>query len=227
MIFHGAINGLNSELKKQYETVLSEKVQNIIKSAKIEEIIQQEGALKQERIGFIEKLFGKTKLQEARLKALQLKKEEIRSEDINTNLSEQDSIITLLDYCRQNVPNSAIKSFLSNYSQICDNNDIKKPIDELIKETPENEVKPQLPTIYHKQSIFQIRKQTKQIVESNVKKRLKIDSQKRAKAKSSRKDIKVENSESKKTMLRFVATLESIINDHTQELETEKLEYAD
>lgn len=227
MIFHGAINGLNSELKKQYETVLSEKVQNIIKRAKIEEIIQQEGALKQEKIGFIEKLFGKTKLQEARLKALQLKKEEIRSEDINTNLSEQDSIITLLDYCRQNVPNSAIKSFLSNYSQICDNNDIKKQIDKLIKETPENEVKPQLPTIYHKQSIFQIRKQTKQIVESNVEKRLKIDSQKRAKAKSSRKDIKVENSESKKTMLRFVATLESIINDHTQELETEKLEYAD
>ncbi len=227
MIFHGAINGLNSELKKQYETVLSEKVQNIIKRAKIEEIIQQEGALKQERIGFIEKLFGKTKLQEARLKALQLKKEEIRLEDINTNLSEQRSIETLLDYCRQNVPNSAIKSFLSNYSQICDNNDIKIQIDKLIKETSGNEVKPQVPTIYHKQSIFQIRKQTNQIVESNIKKQLKINSQKRAKAKSSRKDIKVENSESKKTMLRFVATLESIINDHTQELETEKLEYAD
>ena len=227
MIFHGAINGLNSELKKQYETVLSEKVQNIIKRAKIEEIIQQEGALKQERIGFIEKLFGKTKLQEARLKALQLKKEEIRLEDINTNLTEQESIKTLLDYCRQNVPNSAIKSFLSNYSEICDNNDIKKQIDELIKETPENEVKPQVPTIYHKQSIFQFRKQTNQIVESNIKKQLKIDSQKRAKAKNSRKDIKVENSESKKTMLRFVATLESIINDHTQELATEKLEYGD
>lgn len=225
MIFHGAINGLNSELKKQYETVLSEKVQNIIKRAKIEEIIQQEGALKQERIGFIEKLFGKTKLQEARLKALQLKKEEIRSEDINTNLTEQESIKTLLNYCRQNVPNSAIKSFLSNYSQICDNNDIKKQIDELIKETSGNEVKPQVPTIYHKQSIFQIRKQTDQIVESNVKKQLKIDSQKRDKTKSSRKDIKVQNSESEKTMLRFAATLESI--DHTQELETEKLEYGD
>ena len=225
MIFHGAINGLNNELKKQYETVLSERVQNIIKGAKIEEIIQQEGALKQERIGFIEKLFGKTKLQEARLKALQLKKEEIRSEDINTNLTEQESIKTLLNYCRQNVPNSAIKSFLSNYSQICDNNDIKKQIDELIKETSGNEVKPQVPTIYHKQSIFQIRKQTDQIVESNVKKQLKIDSQKRDKTKSSRKDIKVQNSESEKTMLRFAATLESI--DHTQELETEKLEYGD
>lgn len=225
MIFHGAINGLNSELEKQYETVLSKEVQNIIKRAKIEEIIQQEGALKQERIGFIEKLFGKTKLQEARLKALQLKKEEIRLEDINTNLSEQDSIITLLDYCRQNVPNSAIKSFLSNYSQICDNNDIKNQIDKLIKEISGNEVKPQVPTIYHKQSIFQIRKQTNQIVEGNSKRQLKIDSQKRAKAKSSRKDIKVENSESKKTMLRFAATLESI--DHTQELATEKLEYAD
>ena len=204
--------------------MLSEKVQNIIKRAKIEEIIQQEGALKQERIGFIEKLFGKTKLQEARLKALQLKKEEIRLEDINTNLTEQKSIETLLDYCRQNVPNSAIKSFLSNYSEICDNNDIKKQIDELIKETPENEVKPQVPTMYQNQSIFQIRKQTNQIVESNVKKQLKIDSQKRDKAKSSIKDIKVENSESKKTMLRFAATLESIINDHTQELATEKLQ---
>ena len=211
MIFHGAINGLNSELKKQYETVLSERVQNIIKGAKIEEIIQQEGALKQERIGFIEKLFGKTKLQEARLKALQLKKEEIRSEDINTNLTEQESIKTLLNYCRQNVPNSAIKSFLSNYSQICDNNDIKKQIDELIKETSGNEVKPQVPTIYHKQSIFQIRKQTDQIVESNVKKQLKIDSQKRDKTKSSRKDIKVQNSESEKTMLRFAATLAIIV----------------
>ncbi len=217
--FHGTINQINLELNDKYEKILSEKIQNLIKDARIKTINQQENDIRKEKIGFIERLFGKAKLQEIKLQALKLKKEEIILDEIDENSGINESINALLDYCKQHIITSAIRKFLEEYVKICDDKEIKLKIKNVIEKNNEGKKQDNLPIMYKKKSIFGIRKQIVDISNSNMKSWQIIETRKKEKRKKNQlvDEIKQENSEERISILKLAQMLKEIGNYYNYE----------
>ena len=216
----GVVAELNFELRKKYEISLSEKVHNLIKSAQIQGINEQEASLKSEKITFLEKLFGKANLQNAKMQSLKLKKEEIRLEDINKNLSENESIRLLLNHCKQNSITPEIRDFLTNYANISTEKNIKSEINSVLMRSSNHTQFSPLPSINKKISLFKIKEQTNRILADNFTRKENINHKRNNSIFG--EVIKVNNSNAKKSIKTLLSNLEAIVSDHTKVLDINK-----
>ena len=196
----------------------------MIKNSRIEQIDYQEQSLKNEKISFLEKIFGKDKLQKARLEALNLKKEEISVEEIIAEPNEKESISNLLSYIKQNGSNNEIDDFIKSYSELCNDDSIKKQIQEYTNEriSEDNISNNKKDIITSKIPLFQIATEIRrQKNENNIQRENnKINMLKSTRQKSNfRDDIKINKSEGVKLLESFK---EKIVREVNIGKETEK-----
>ena len=196
----------------------------MIKNSRIEQIDYQEQSLKNEKISFLEKIFGKDKLQKARLEALNLKKEEISVEEIIAEPNEKESISNLLSYIKQNGSNNEIDDFIKSYSELCNDDSIKKQIQEYTNEriSEDNISDNKKDIITSKIPLFQIATEIRrQKNENNIQRENnKINMLKSTRQKSNfRDDIKINKSEGVKLLESFK---EKIVREVNIGKETEK-----
>ena len=218
------IEKCNSQLNIDYQKLIDEKVKSMIKNSRIEQIDYQEQSLKNEKISFLEKIFGKDKLQKARLEALNLKKEEISVEEIIAEPNEKESISNLLSYIKQNGSNNEIDDFIKSYSELCNDDSIKKQIQEYTNERiSEDDISNNKKDIItSKIPLFQIATEIKrQKNENNIQRENnKINMLKSTRQKSNfRDDIKINKSEGVKLLESFK---EKIVREVNIGKETEK-----
>lgn len=211
------IEKCNSQLNIDYQKSIDEKVKSMIKNSRIEQIAYQEKSLKNEKISFIEKIFGKDKLQKARLEALNLKKEETNMEEIIAKPNEKESISNLLLYIKQNGSNNEIDDFIKSYSELCKDEGIKKQLQEYTNEriSKGNILNNKADIITSKIPLFQIATEIKrQKNENNIQRENnRINMLKSTRKKSNfRDDIKINKSEGVKLLESFKEKIAREVN---------------
>ena len=222
---NGIVDGINSNLYTKYQESLDKKVQELIKNDKIVELEQKSSLLRNTKIGFLEKIFGKKKLIDERIESLFLQKNKLKAEEIEVVPDEKRSIENLINYCNENRINSEIEDFLKNYSEICQDESIKMKVDNFFEQRKEKIKVSELTLIsQEKIPLFQIGKETSRIKmenEEQLKEIYEIKSKSRVKEKFS-KSIKIEESEGIKRAKELAEKLEKIAEvNETKTIEQE------
>lgn len=223
----------NLQLNEDYQKAIDEKIKNLIKNSKIEQITNQEESLKREKSSFLEKIFGKNRLQKARIESLNIKKEEINLEEIIAEPNEKESISNLLSYIRQNGANDEIKNFLKNYNELCTDQQIREQIKQykMIEMNKMQDSNKEKAISTRKAPLFQILSETKRMEKDNLIKRQNIDiarlkeERDRRKQRAFKDSIKINENNSVKSLENFKDYLEQATrNDNISVTRNEQFE---